>query len=358
MARSAWGRVLRPRRRRRGSSMVLFSPTMRWRAQAIARVITALQAMVPISHVVILSPRQTHDSIDVHHSTVPLRQRLIDTYGKMTSDGTRIAMCAYCGTTTGKIEAEHILPTSRGGTDGWNNRVLACATCNARKGDRTPAEANMPLLVQITEASARPNRAGVYARWTARGLVAQLQYQMAVVWPQATSDAPAGISADLFAELKILMSAPLKLPFMVAKPIARPVKQVFSGRNYPLSTPLRPGLMRVRQSVKRRIRVNRGLAVTIQDGRRRICVIPAHAEVPRDTTQVITQGMLCEGQRNKQRVVGIVAAIHSTGRLTLLVPNTVRVHNITWRRVVISPRQYLRVLSTDRVLFVHGVASR
>jgi hypothetical protein len=108
----------------------------------------------------------------------------------------------------------------------------------------------------------------------------------------------------------------------------------------------------MRQSIKRRLRVNRGLAIAVQDGRRRICVIPAHAEVPKETTQVIVQGMLCEGQRNKQAVVGIVAAIHSTGRLTLLVPNIVRSDNVTWRPVVISPRQHLRVLSTDRVLFV------
>jgi hypothetical protein len=150
----------------------------------------------------------------------------------------------------------------------------------------------------------------------------------------------------------ILADSPSKLPLIVAKPIARPVKQVFSGRNYALSTAMRPGFVRIRQSIRRRIRVNRGLAVTIQDSRRRIRVLPADAVVPKDTTQVITQGMLCEGQRNKQSVVGIVAAIHSTGRVTLLVPNTARVDNVIWQRVVISPRQHIRVLSTDRVLFL------
>jgi 5-methylcytosine-specific restriction endonuclease McrA len=187
LARSAWGRVVRPRlRRTRGSRPRSISPTMRWRAQAIVRVIAALQALLPLSHVVILSPRQTRELFHPNTAALTLRQRLIDTYGKVTVDGTRVAMCAYCGTTEGRIEAEHILPASRGGTDGWNNRVLACASCNARKGNRTPDEANMPVIVELTPAAGQQNRAGVYARWTARSLAIQLQPHIAVSWPQST----------------------------------------------------------------------------------------------------------------------------------------------------------------------------
>ena len=71
-----------------------------------------------------------------------------------------------------------------------------------------------------------------------------------------------------------------------------------------------------------------------------------------DTAQVVALGMLCEAKRNGEIVIGIVAAIHSTGRLTLLVPDTVRRDNVDWHRIVVSPRQHFRMLSTDHVLFM------
>jgi hypothetical protein len=58
--------------------------------------------------------------------------------------------CQYCGKTLGsdKLTVDHIIPRSRGGKDDWENVVAACGPCNLRKGDRTPKEADMPLLSQ------------------------------------------------------------------------------------------------------------------------------------------------------------------------------------------------------------------
>lgn len=56
--------------------------------------------------------------------------------------------CGYCGGVAATID--HILPRSRGGPNDWRNTVAACATCNGRKGDRTPEEARMPLLITPT----------------------------------------------------------------------------------------------------------------------------------------------------------------------------------------------------------------
>ncbi|MCU0396864.1 MAG: HNH endonuclease [Cyclobacteriaceae bacterium] len=53
--------------------------------------------------------------------------------------------CQYCG--TGKeLTLDHIIPSSRGGQHTWINLVTACKSCNTRKGDYTPDEANMPLM--------------------------------------------------------------------------------------------------------------------------------------------------------------------------------------------------------------------
>ena len=62
--------------------------------------------------------------------------------GVLTRDGRR---CGYC--TAPASTVDHILPRSRGGRNTWANTVAACCDCNQRKGNRTPAEARMDLLV-------------------------------------------------------------------------------------------------------------------------------------------------------------------------------------------------------------------
>lgn len=55
--------------------------------------------------------------------------------------------CQYCGKQPGSEELtlDHVVPRSQQGTSSWTNCVLACIDCNARKADRTPEQAKMPL---------------------------------------------------------------------------------------------------------------------------------------------------------------------------------------------------------------------
>lgn len=58
--------------------------------------------------------------------------------------------CGYCGSAAKTID--HIKPRSRCLRDGenpntWKNTVAACFSCNNRKDNRTPVEANMPLKI-------------------------------------------------------------------------------------------------------------------------------------------------------------------------------------------------------------------
>jgi 5-methylcytosine-specific restriction endonuclease McrA len=67
-------------------------------------------------------------------------------------------LCQYCGAKEGStkiingrpvkvvLTLDHILPESRGGPWTWDNLASCCKQCNLRKGDRTPEEADMPLL--------------------------------------------------------------------------------------------------------------------------------------------------------------------------------------------------------------------
>jgi 5-methylcytosine-specific restriction endonuclease McrA len=58
--------------------------------------------------------------------------------------------CQYCNKRPGSSELtiDHITPKSRGGGTTWENCVLACVECNARKADRQPHECGMKLLTE------------------------------------------------------------------------------------------------------------------------------------------------------------------------------------------------------------------
>jgi len=55
--------------------------------------------------------------------------------------------CQYCGSQPGTedLTIDHVRPRAQGGTSTWENCVLACLSCNARKADRTPEQAHMSL---------------------------------------------------------------------------------------------------------------------------------------------------------------------------------------------------------------------
>lgn len=56
--------------------------------------------------------------------------------------------CQYCGQHDPQLTLDHVVPKRHGGKDTWENLVAACIRCNNVKGDRTPEQAEMPLLKQ------------------------------------------------------------------------------------------------------------------------------------------------------------------------------------------------------------------
>jgi len=57
-------------------------------------------------------------------------------------------ICGYCGNsnTHKKLTRDHIIPVSKKGKNIWMNVITACTRCNKKKADKTPEQANMPLL--------------------------------------------------------------------------------------------------------------------------------------------------------------------------------------------------------------------
>ena len=68
--------------------------------------------------------------------------------------------CQYCGKKSKSLTVDHIIPKFRNGQDTWENLVAACKNCNQTKGEKTPEEANMPLVRKPK----RPNRIHYFQR--------------------------------------------------------------------------------------------------------------------------------------------------------------------------------------------------
>lgn len=48
--------------------------------------------------------------------------------------------CRYCGLRGGRLECDHIVPVSRGGSNGEDNLTAACKPCNQAKRDKLISE--------------------------------------------------------------------------------------------------------------------------------------------------------------------------------------------------------------------------
>lgn len=92
---------------------------------------------VPVPEVILLTD---YDRVPNHEAPFTRRNLFL------RDDST----CQYCGKrgSGDRMSIDHVTPRSRGGVTSWDNCVLACVGCNARKGNRTLKEAGLRLLRQ------------------------------------------------------------------------------------------------------------------------------------------------------------------------------------------------------------------
>ena len=76
---------------------------------------------------------------------VPYKRVVLTRKNILRRDGFK---CSYCGRSDLTLTIDHIIPKTRGGNDSWENLISACTICNNKKGDRTPEEADMKLLIK------------------------------------------------------------------------------------------------------------------------------------------------------------------------------------------------------------------
>ena len=101
-------------------------PTERW--------IRTPRVSVPVPEVILL---RRYDKIPCHQAPFTRRNLF------QRDDHT----CQYCAHRYGAdlLSIDHVTPKARGGATSWENCVLACVHCNARKADRTLRESGLRL---------------------------------------------------------------------------------------------------------------------------------------------------------------------------------------------------------------------
>lgn len=82
-----------------------------------------------------------------HVSNSKRRARLLEAGGSYTEQDVieilhlQKRRCAYCKTKLdGKFHVDHVIPISKGGSNGRNNLQICCPTCNLRKHAKDPTE--------------------------------------------------------------------------------------------------------------------------------------------------------------------------------------------------------------------------
>lgn len=90
-------------------------------------------------------------------------------------------LCCYCGELfagrSALLTRDHVMPISRGGSDGWDNVVTSCRACNQRKDDRLIDECGLEMLyIPYT-----PSRAEAMILENRRILADQMDYLISQV---------------------------------------------------------------------------------------------------------------------------------------------------------------------------------
>jgi 5-methylcytosine-specific restriction endonuclease McrA len=93
----------------------------------------SVSLQIPIPSVVRLS----------RHVKIPQKRIILNRKNLLIRDN---STCQYCGRKVQPLTIDHVIPKHYGGKDSWENLVVACQTCNNKKGNKTPDQAGMHLI--------------------------------------------------------------------------------------------------------------------------------------------------------------------------------------------------------------------
>jgi len=126
-------------------------PSVQSRVDTVVKVVRRLAEVLPIHYLYVetanfdthaMSKGRLLQNWEYQHGEL-YRQENIKAYVRTRDKHT----CQYCGEVSPvKMEVDHIIPRSRGGSDVPGNLVASCHECNQKKGKQTAAEFGYPEL--------------------------------------------------------------------------------------------------------------------------------------------------------------------------------------------------------------------
>ena len=131
-------RYRKPRFNNRTRPKGWLPPSIQSRVDNVFNIIKKLMSFVPISSIAVetvrfdtqLMQNPEISGIDYQQGTLQgyeVREYLLEKWQRT---------CAYCGAKNTKLEIEHIVPRSKGGSNRVSNLTLACTSCNQKKGNQ------------------------------------------------------------------------------------------------------------------------------------------------------------------------------------------------------------------------------
>jgi len=134
-----------PRFNNRGREDGWLAPSIRHKLEAHIRLVEKLKKVLPITKVIVEVA-----SFDTQKMQIPEIKGIEYQQGELQGYEVREYLlekwnrkCAYCGSSDVPL-VEHIVPSSRGGSDRVSNLTIACHRCNQKKGNRTADEFGYP----------------------------------------------------------------------------------------------------------------------------------------------------------------------------------------------------------------------
>ena len=132
----------------KGKKKDWLAPSIQHKLDTYVRLITKFNNILPLSNITIeTSPFDTQKMQNPEISGIEYQQGelqgyevkeyLLEKWGRK---------CAYCKIESVPFETEHIIPTSRGGTNRVSNLTIACHNCNQKKDNMTAAEFGHPEI--------------------------------------------------------------------------------------------------------------------------------------------------------------------------------------------------------------------
>lgn len=130
-----------------------FAPSIEHKLDSHKKLIEKIKSMLPVTKIIIEVA-----TFDAHKLKKPEISGIEYQQGELQGYEIREYLlekwkrtCAYCNKQGVRLEIEHIIPKSRGGSNRVDNLTISCRKCNLKKGNKTAKEFGFPKVGKLAK---------------------------------------------------------------------------------------------------------------------------------------------------------------------------------------------------------------